>query len=136
MTLALDSDVFIELINGRNAVLRRRYDLALLSGRPIAISAVVIQELALGALISARPDHQMSLVRSFAAEHEVVDWTHADAEATARVRAELERTGNRIGSYDGLLAGQALNRGWTVVTGNQRDFGRVRDLELEDWSPD
>ncbi len=134
MTLALDSDVFIELINGRNSVVRHHYDLALLSGRPIVISAVVMQELAFGALISARPSHQLSLVRSFAAEHEVVDWTHADALATARVRADLERTGKRIGSYDGLLAGHALNRGWTVVTGNTREFGRVRDLEIEDWT--
>ncbi len=134
MTLALDTDVFIELINGKNPIVRRHYDRTLLAGRPIAISAIVMHELTFGALISQRQDHHMSLVRSFVTEHEVVDWTHADALAAARIRANLERRGLRIGSYDALLAGQAINRDWTVVTGNRREFGRVRDLDLEDWT--
>ncbi len=84
--------------------------------------------------MSSRPDHQLALARRFAAKHEVVDWAYDDAVAAARVRADLERAGKRIGSFDTLLAGQALLRGWTVVTANTREFGRVRDLELEDWT--
>ena len=52
-----------------------------------------MHELFFGALISKRPDHQAKLLRTFAMEHEVVDWTHADALSTARVRADLERAG-------------------------------------------
>ena len=133
MTLALDTDVFVELLNGKNARARQHYDAAMLAGRPIVISAVVIHEFIFGALISARPEHHVALARDFAVEHEVVDWTHSDALAAARVRARLEQMGKRIGSYDSLLAGQALCRGWTVVTGNRREFGRVPDLEIENW---
>ena len=134
MTIALDSDVLIEMINGKNETVRRHYDEALVTGRPIVISVVVMHEVFFGALISKRPDHQASLIRSFAMEHEVVDWTHADALSTARIRADLERAGLRIGSYDALLAGQAINRSWIVATGNRREYGRVCDLELENWT--
>jgi tRNA(fMet)-specific endonuclease VapC len=134
VTLSLDTDILVELVNGKNPVVRERYDAAMLSGQPIAISAIVMHELMFGALISARPEHHVALVRSFAVEHEVVDWTHADVLAAARMRADLELIGQRIGSYDALLAGHALNRGWTLVTGNTREFGRVRDLDLENWS--
>lgn len=136
MTLALDTDVFVELMNGKNPKVRLHYNEALMAGRPVVISAVVMQEFVFGALISARPDHHVALARNFAAEHEVVDWTHADALSTARVRADLERRGLRIGSYDALLAGQALCRSWTVVTGNRREFGRVADLDLVNWVRD
>jgi len=33
-----------------------------------------------------------------------------------------------------MIAGQALQRGWTVVTGNLREFIRVPNLLLLDWS--
>jgi tRNA(fMet)-specific endonuclease VapC len=134
VTLSLDTNVLIELINGKNRALREHYDAALMSGRPITISVLVMHELIYGALISERPDHHMALAQSFAVEHEVVDWAHADALAAARVRAGLKLAGQRIGSFDTLLAGQALNRGWTLITANTREFGRVRDLEIEDWS--
>jgi tRNA(fMet)-specific endonuclease VapC len=134
VTVAIDSDVFIELINGKNQIVRRHYDEALVTGRPVVISVVVMHEVFFGALISKRPDHQAQLIRSFAMVHEVVDWTHADALSTARVRTDLKRAGLRIGSYDALLAGQAINRNWIVATGNRREYGRVRDLELENWT--
>lgn len=134
MTLALDTNVLIDLINGEREIVRRRYDAALMSGRQIKISAIVMHEIVFGALLSARRDHQIALARRIATEHEVVDWTHSDAVAAAHVRAELERTGRRIGSFDTLLAGQSLSRGWTLVTGNAREFSRVRDLEIENWT--
>ena len=134
MTLVLDTNTLIDLANAKHPIVRKNYDAALISGRPIVISAVVMHELVFGALLSSRPDHQMALARRFASEHQVVDWTYDDAVSAARVRADLERKGQRIGSFDVLLAGQALAHSWTVVTANTREFGRVRDLDLEDWS--
>ena len=46
---------------------------------------------------------------------------------------ELRRLGRSIGDIDTLVAGQALARGWTVVTGNVSHFGRVEGLSLIDW---
>jgi len=38
-----------------------------------------------------------------------------------------------IGSYDLLIAGQALHRVLTLVTANVGEFSRVPDLRWENW---
>jgi tRNA(fMet)-specific endonuclease VapC len=49
------------------------------------------------------------------------------------IRAQLERGGNPIGGNDLLIAAQALTLGYTVVTDNEREFSRVKDLHVENW---
>ena len=39
-----------------------------------------------------------------------------------------------IGFYDVLIAGQALARGWTVVTANVREFSKASGLKVIDWT--
>ena len=63
----------------------------------------------------------------------VLPFEPSDGRAAAKVLAELERTGQRIGAYDTLIAGQAIARGLTVVTGNLREFARVPRLAVESW---
>lgn len=63
-----------------------------------------------------------------------VDFTPDDASASGRLRAVLKGKGTPIGDIDTLIAGQALARGWAVVTRNVRHFGRVEGLSLIDWS--
>jgi tRNA(fMet)-specific endonuclease VapC len=57
----------------------------------------------------------------------------AGAEAAANIRAALERQGALIGPYDMLIAGQAIACGLILVTGNIREFQRVKGLKLESW---
>lgn len=49
------------------------------------------------------------------------------------VRSRLEQTGRIIGGNDLLIAAHALALGYTVVTDNQREFERVKDLRVENW---
>lgn len=55
------------------------------------------------------------------------------AELSSEVRAILETRGQRIGSYDVLIAGIALADDRVLVTHNTREFKRVPNLRLEDW---
>ena len=49
------------------------------------------------------------------------------------IRSELERIGRPIGHNDLLIAAHARALGATLVTNNTREFGRVPDLDIEDW---
>jgi tRNA(fMet)-specific endonuclease VapC len=49
------------------------------------------------------------------------------------IRANLERTGQPIGSNDVLIASHAMALGFTVVTDNEREFARVPQLPIENW---
>jgi len=47
------------------------------------------------------------------------------------IRAQLERTGKLIGANDLLIAAHALTLGYTVVTDNEKEFSRVKQLSVE-----
>lgn len=56
----------------------------------------------------------------------------ADA-AYGSIRAQLESVGKPIGANDLLIAAQALTLGYTVVTDNEKEFSRVKHLQVENW---
>lgn len=63
----------------------------------------------------------------------VLPFTVHAARKAAAIRAQLERAGTPIGPLDVLAAGHALALGYTMVTDNVREFGRVPGLRLENW---
>jgi tRNA(fMet)-specific endonuclease VapC len=49
------------------------------------------------------------------------------------LRTQLERKGTPIGGNDMLIAAQALALGSVLVTANEREFARVKGLQIENW---
>ena len=49
------------------------------------------------------------------------------------LRARLEKGGRPIGANDLLIAAQAVALGCAVVTDNEREFARVKELRRENW---
>ena len=52
----------------------------------------------------------------------------------ATIRATIEKKGQPIGANDMLIAAHAQALGLTVVTANDREFSRIPDLNVENWS--
>lgn len=50
-----------------------------------------------------------------------------------RIRAGLERQGTPIGPNDLLIAAHCVASAITLVTGNDREFRRVKELKVENW---
>ena len=46
----------------------------------------------------------------------------------------MAAAGQAIGPPDTLIAGHALEHELALVSGNAREFTRVSDLRLEDWT--
>ena len=68
-----------------------------------------------------------------ALQFEVLDFDREDARQAGELRARLAAAGTPIGTYDVLIAGQALARAMTLVTHNIGEFQRVPELRVEDW---
>ena len=134
MILSLDTNVMVDIINGRRPAVRERYDKAVADGSRMVTCVIAAHELIYGALVSQRPDVQRAVVDAFLDGLEIVDWTHGDAVAAAQIKAGLKRRGTSIGEHDLLIAGQAFNRGWSVVSANLRHFLRVDTLDVHDWT--
>lgn len=134
MILSLDTSEIVAGLRSRSPGERTAFDTARERAIPLVVSAVAVHELVSGALGSARPAFQMDLLASYLGDIQQEDFTPDDATASGRLRAALKRQGAPIGDIDTLIAGQALARGWAVVTRNIRHFGRVEGLVLIDWS--
>ena len=134
MTAFLDTCVVIDALDGGKPHYRARLEEAVAAPGGVVVSSFVLHELVFGAMISGRPQAELALVDRFVERARVEPWTAEDAIAAARVRADLRQTGMPIGAVDSLIAGQALNRGWNVVTSNIKDFIRVPGLTVVDWS--
>lgn len=76
----------------------------------------------------------LAVVDEFTAPFASYPFDDQAAERYAQIRAELERMGTPIGPNDLLIAAIALSRQCTLVTSNVREFQRVADLAVEDWS--
>ena len=98
----------------------------------VATSIIVAAELRYGA-DKKRSPRLTSQLKAVLGALEVLPWEAPADEFYGRIRAELEALGKPIGSNDLLIAAQAMSLGHTLVTGNTREFGRVRGLNVENW---
>jgi tRNA(fMet)-specific endonuclease VapC len=130
----LDTNACIALINGKPAAVRTRFEKAIDEGAEVLVPSVVTFELWYGVARSTIPETNARRVREFlGGPIRVLAFEDEDARRAGEVRAELERIGRPIGAYDVLIAGQALQHGYTLVTANAREFARVAGLQWEDW---
>jgi tRNA(fMet)-specific endonuclease VapC len=97
----------------------------------VGIPAIVAHELFYGAFKSRRAVQNVALIDAL--EFAVLEFDKEDARQAGAIRALLATRGTPIGSYDVLIAGQAVARNLILVTHNTQEFGRVPGLRFEDW---
>ena len=127
----LDTDVVVEIMRGRRRSVVER--LAVTRRDDVALSVITVAELFFGAHRSRNSVRNMTLCREFCDSFHVLPLTSAAAQRSAAARAELESSGARIGAYDVLIAGIALAEDCILATHNIREFGRIPNLQTEDW---
>ena len=130
----LDTNVAIETLNRKRPEHRARFEQLRRSSRDVSISSIVVFELWYGVAKSLRVADSARGVRAFLGEVDVHPFSADDAIAAGEIRAGLKKAGTPIGSYDLLIAAQAVRAGATLITANVREFSRVPGLKWEDWS--
>jgi tRNA(fMet)-specific endonuclease VapC len=131
MKFLLDTDTCIYALK-HNAVLLKR--LLAHSREEIAVSVITEAELRAGAAKSTSAAKTLRLLENFLRPLTLVDFNSNDAASYAQVRSKLERAGTPIGPLDTLIAAQAVGRKLVLVSNNEREFGRVAGLRVENWA--
>jgi tRNA(fMet)-specific endonuclease VapC len=127
---ALDTNSVVYFFKGEGRVAE-----TLLSRKPaeVALPAIALYELEVGVLRSQAPARRRAQLDTLLGAVRVLPFGPVEARAAARLRADLERSGQKIGPLDTLIAATALGNGATLVTHDTREFRRVPGLSVEDW---
>ena len=130
MRYLLDTNIVSELV--RNPQGKIAVQILKVGEKKVCTSIIVAAELRYGAEKKQSPRLSAQLQAVLGALEILPLEKPADA-SYGSLRAQLERAGKPIGANDLLIAAQALALGYTVVTDNEKEFSRVRQLNLENW---
>jgi tRNA(fMet)-specific endonuclease VapC len=132
----LDTDIFSEVLKGKNPHVRARSAVYLSVFGRLTISVVIVVEIVRGFQKVGRTQ----ALEKFAATLSSLDVLVLDADSAVlagKIHADLERRGLSVGRADPMIAAIAIRHGRVLVTGNTEHFRRIQslgyDLRLDDW---
>lgn len=132
MMRMLDTCMCVFLIRERHPAIRERFETFELG--ELVISSITESELRHGAEKSRAPDKNHNQLDLFLLSLPVLPYGGDCPRHYGEIRGYLEKQGTPIGSMDLLIAAHARAEGLTLVTHNVREFHRIPELKVEDWT--
>jgi len=99
----------------------------------INISIITYYEIVSG-LKHRDAQKQLTSFQEFVSYNTVLPLSTSSATISADIYANLRNKGTPIDDIDILIAGIAIANDLIIVTNNIRDFGKIENLEIQDWS--
>lgn len=126
----LDTNILSHLIRFPAGAAAQR--IASLDADQVVTSIIVAAELRYGAARRPVPERDRR-IEILLTKLPVLPWSEPCDRVYARLRADMESTGQLIGANDLLIAAHATALGHVLVTDNVREFARVPGLAVENW---
>ena len=130
MRYLLDTNIVSDLV--RNPQGKVAQHIRKVGEAQVCTSIIAAAELRYGAAKKGSPRLSAQLEAVLGALEVLPFERPADA-AYGLLRAQLEQAGRPIGANDLLIAAHALALGYTVVTDNEKEFARAKDLFVKNW---
>jgi len=134
MTVMLDTDICIYTIKRKPIRVLKRLETC--QPGTVVMSVVTFAELVSGAKKSQYVEENLRRLNALSELIDVLSFDKNAAMAYGDVRSSLEKRGLVIGGNDLFIAAHALSLNLTLVTNNQREFSRVKELKIENWAED
>src|SRR6266568_2292405 len=130
----LDTDICIFLMRGESPELAAQVQTVPIQQQ--VMSAVTYAELTYGVQASAgtKRKQNQAVLDSLVLHLAVLDWPQEAAQHYAEIRLDLKKRGAQLGAADLMISAHARAIGATIVTNNTKDFGRVKGLQVENWT--
>jgi tRNA(fMet)-specific endonuclease VapC len=100
----------------------------------IGISTITLAELQFGIMKSSDPEKNQEALDKFLTPLEIIDFDFKATIDYGKIRADLEKKGTPIGPLDTLIAAHAKSLDLTLITNNEKEFGRIPGLKIENWT--
>jgi tRNA(fMet)-specific endonuclease VapC len=100
----------------------------------VCISVITKSELLFGVEVSPKRRQDEVALEAFLRHVEVLDFPDEASSHYAKIRVDLKARGTMIGANDLLIAAHARSQNLTLITNNTREFSRVRNLSIDNWT--
>lgn len=125
----LDTNICVYAIQGGNEHLDRRFGEC--EAGDLVMSAVTLGELETWFAKSGDQDGARRDAAPVFADVAVMPFDDAAARVFGRIQAAAP---SRRNAYDRQIAAQAISLGLVVVTNNEKDFGAIPGIAIENWT--
>lgn len=128
----LDTNTCIFVLKNRTEKLRHKFKAI----KKLCISSVTYGELCYGIENgqSKLKEERYSQLDIFTRKLLIDPWDEEAARHYGYIRAVLKKEGKSIGNNDLLIAAHTRSISAVLVTNNTKEFSRIPDLTLEDWT--
>ncbi|MDI7227124.1 type II toxin-antitoxin system tRNA(fMet)-specific endonuclease VapC [Leptospira santarosai] len=127
----LDTNICIYIINQKPESVYKKFKKIKLEN--IFISSITEFELKYDVQKNLHFERNLKVLEEFLGYLNILQFVSKDASKDAKIRVELERVGKPIGPFDLLIASQALANKLTLVTNNEKEFARIKEIKMESW---
>ena len=131
MNFFLDTNTCVYFLKGMYPSVKEK--LSSKKPKDVKIHAVVKAELLFGAENSRRVKENKQKVTHFLFPYEIVPFDSSAAEVYANIRFKLQKAGKPIGGKDLIIASTVLATNGVLVTNNEKEFGRIDKLKIDNW---
>jgi tRNA(fMet)-specific endonuclease VapC len=128
----LDSNVWIAILNNSSPSVVKQFHAH--KGADLYFCDVVKAELIFGAFKSQKQESNFAKLKAMFSSFSTLAFDEHVAWEFGDIRHKLTTQGQVIGPYDMQIAAIARAHQMTLVTANTREFMRVENLTIEDWS--
>jgi tRNA(fMet)-specific endonuclease VapC len=132
MKYLIDTNICIYVMNKRPIDVIKRFKQ--FNPGEIGISTITVSELQYGVAKSKHRKENQHRLDEFIAPLEILVYDEIAARTYGDIRFQLEKRGKLIGPLDILIAAHALSQNLIMVTNNDKEFMRIKNLEVENWT--
>lgn len=127
----IDTDILSYYFKGDKQVCKH-FESYLKKWKIIEISIVTFYEIVSG-LQAKNAQKQLEQFEQFTTDNLVIPVTEKSASISAKLYTKLKQSGTIVDDIDLLIAGIAIENDMVLVTNNQKHFGRIEGLKVENW---
>ncbi len=132
MRYLIDTNICIYIMNKRPVDVIRKFKQ--FEPGEISISSITVSELQYGVEKSVQQKKNRLRLEEFMAPFRILPYDEFAAITYGTIRFQLEKQGHPIGPLDLLIAAHALSQKLILVTNNEKEFKRIKNLKVENWA--
>lgn len=100
----------------------------------IFTSSITVADLYFGAYYSSRKKENLLLIDGLLREITIIPFDENAGRYFGEIKASLKAKGKILCDSDMFIAAIAISNNLILVTNNEKHFGRIEDLKIENWA--